>query len=132
MKHLFFLGIVLLTAIGHGYRKKAYEPEYYTGKAGGYNLHLTLGNGYLGATELTRKNADTQKKEIFYPDSGVPDEKGCIGMFKFDKDTGTPDKEEYYTLYGMQESYGTVPTAIQVRWHGPQGEVAVVLLHQKK
>lgn len=132
MKQLCLLLVVCLACCSAGYGQKAYDPVYYTGKAGAYTINLTLGNGYPGANELTRKDTLSEKKEVFTPDSGVPDERGTMQLFQLDREAGASIKGEYYLLYGMEELYDTPPATIKITWHNITGNTTFTVRQKKK
>lgn len=123
MKILFLLIALLMLAPIVASAQKAYEPVEYSASHNNLKFQFTLGNGYLGASQvrLLQKGA---KPVRFYPESGVPDNKDQL-IFRAAK------HHDYFIMNSMHESYDDVPKMMIGRyWSGNHWSVIKFVLRR--
>lgn len=112
---LFTLAPVMASA------QKAYEAVEYSASHNNLKFQFTLGNGYLGASQVRLLQKDA-KPVKFYPESNVPDNKDQL-IFRAAK------YHDYFIMNSMHESYDQVPKIVIGRyWSGKTWSVIKFVL----
>lgn len=87
--------------------QKAYKAVRYKATSDTPEFYLTLGNGYLAASKITRMDGD--KPVLFYPDSNLPDDKDQLTFH-------ASGQSDYFILNNMLEHYDQSPDIIVARY----------------
>lgn len=87
--------------------QKAYKAVQYKASFDAHKFQLILGDGYLAASKI--KMWADGKPAVFYPDTGMPDDKDQL-IFH------AKEHDDYFILNDMEEHYDDAPKIVVGRY----------------